>query len=478
VQAETTTEYPISTPRSLWAEQNPADWWEATVTSIRLVMSHEWVTPDEVLAVGLTGQMHGLVLLDTAGRVLRPAILWPDQRPTAQCAEITQTVGQDTWLQVTGNPVLPIFTAPKLLWVRQNQPEIYAKVAHVLLPKDYVRYCLSEEFFSDVSDASGTALFDVGQRQWSAEMLKALDIPASWLPPVSESPLVTSHISHEAANLTGLLEGTPIVSGAGDQAAQAIAAGVVAEGLVSASLGTSGVIFAASNSYRPDEQARLYTFCHALPGMWHTMGVVSAAGESLQWYHHTLGQAAVSQGQDVCALLAQQAAEAPPGSEGLLFLPYLTESRPPHPNPNARGVLFGLTLRHQRPHITRAVLEGVGYAMFDALTLIQGLGLKVDEVRLSGRGAESAVWRQILADIFNTPLVTSSVNQGAAYGAALLAGVGAGVFANVAATQTALPTGERVLPSPATAVYAASYSRYQALYSALQAEFSALVDMG
>lgn len=482
VRASTMAEYPMFTPQPLWAEQNPTDWWNATVTSIRRVLDEGGVQPDQVAGVGLTGQMHGLVLLDASGEVLRPCIMWNDQRTAAQCAAITQKVGAENVLRLTGNPVLPGFTAPKIAWVREYEPDVYAQTAKVLLPKDYVRYRLTGGFYGEVSDASGTSLFDVGQRQWSEEMLEALEIPRQWLPEVTESPVASARVSARAAEETGLLEGTPVVGGGGDQAAQAVGTGIVAEGIVSATLGTSGVVFAASDAYRVEPEGRLHAFCHAVPGMWHLMGVMLSAAGSFRWYRDTLGDVERAQaresGSDPYDLLTEAAAKVPPGCEGLLFLPYLTGERTPYPDPNARGVFFGLTLRHGKAHLTRAVLEGVTYGLLDSLELMRDLGLSIEQVRASGGGARSPLWRQILADVFGTEIVTVNVTEGAAYGAALLAGVGAGVYDSVAkaCSATVQVTG-RAEPGLAAPAYADYYPRYRALYPALAPEFEALAQV-
>jgi xylulokinase len=482
VKASVTTEYPLYTPQPLWAEQNPSDWWAATVSSIKRVLQEEGVKPADVAGVGLTGQMHGLVLLDAQGEVLRPCIMWNDQRTAVQCAAITEKVGLENVLRLTGNPILPGFTAPKIVWVRENEPEVYANVAKALLPKDYVRYRLTGGFFGEVSDASGTSMFDVGQRQWSDEMLQALEVPREWLPEVTESPEVSARISAGAAAETGLLEGTPVVGGGGDQAAQAVGTGIVAEGVVSATLGTSGVVFAASDSYRVEPQGRLHAFCHAVPGMWHLMGVMLSAAGSFRWYRDTLAEVERAQeaetGRDAYDILTEAAAEVAPGCEGLLFLPYLTGERTPYPDPNARGVFFGLTLRHGKAHMTRAVLEGVSYGLLDSLELMRALGLSIEQVRASGGGARSSLWRQILADVFDAEIVTVNVTEGAAYGAALLAGVGAGVYADVfSACEAALRLTGRTEPGPAVSIYADYYPCYRALYPALAPEFTAIAEV-
>ena len=492
--AEETREYALSMPRPLWSEQNPEDWWEGVTAGIALVLATAGVDARRVAGVGLTGQMHGLVLLDGSGEVLRPCILWNDQRTAKQCAEITERVGARRVLELTGNPVLTGFTAPKLLWVREHEPEVYGRIAHVLLPKDYIRYRLTGEFFGDVSDASGTSLFDVGQRCWSDEMLAALDVPRSWLAEVTESPIASARVRERGARETGLAPGTPVVAGAGDQAAQAVGSGIVEEGAISVTLGTSGVVFAATNHYCTEPGGRLHAFCHAVPGKWHLMGVMLSAGGSFEWFCETMGSVAYTSYARELARSAQSneegqlpgfrdfltgpAADIPAGSEGLLFLPYLTGERTPHADPHARGAFVGLTPRHGLAHLTRAVLEGVSFGLRDSLELMRTLGVLVDQVRVSGGGAKSALWRQILADVFNTEIVTLNVTQGAAYGAALLAGVGVGVWADVAtACKKVISVTGSTTPGPAAKIYEAYYPRYQALYPALAREFAAIADV-
>lgn len=481
VVAEATHEYPLSTPHPLWSEQAPADWWTAAATSIRAVIERAG-REASVAAVGLTGQMHGLVLLDGRGEVLRPAILWNDQRTVAQCEWLTREVGFARLVEWTGNAALPGFTAPKIIWVREHEPEIHARIAHVLLPKDYLRYRLTGEYRGDVSDASGTSLFDVGRRRWSDDMLGATAVPRAWLPEVAESPVASARISPAAARETGLLEGTPVVAGAGDQAAQAIGSGIIAEGEIAVTIGTSGVVFAACPRYRPELEGRLHTFCHAAPGMWHYMGVMLSAGGSLRWYRDVLGEAeraaAAAVGVDPYDVLLDDATRVPAGCEGLIFLPYLCGERTPHPDPHARGVFFGLSARHTKPHLTRAVVEGITFGLRDSLELLRGLGVTGTQVRVSGGGARSALWRQILADVFGVRVVTTNVTQGAAFGAALLAGVGAGVYPDVvAAVERVVRLTSQTDPGPASRVYAGLYPRYRALYPALASEFRALAGM-
>lgn len=467
-----TEEYPMFTPRPLWAEQSPADWWEATKGSIRRVLSESSTSGGAVGGVGLTGQMHGLVLLDERGEVLRPCIMWNDQRTGPQCAAITEALGPQRVLDLIANPILPGFTAPKIVWVREHEPEVYGRIAHVLLPKDYARFKLTGEYATEVSDASGTALLDVRSRDWSQLMLDALEIPGAWLPPVYESPEVSAQISSEAAEATGLRAGTPVVGGGGDQAAQAIGSGIVQEGIVSVTLGTSGVVFAATETFGVEPQGRLHAFCHAVPGMWHLMGVMLSAAGSFRWYRDTLGQwesdRATELRVDPYSYLTNDATFVPPGSEGLLFLPYLTGERTPHPDPDARGVYFGLTLRHTKAHLTRATLEGVTYGLRDSLELLRAMGLEIQQVRASGGGARSPFWLQLLADVFDSEIVQTNVTEGAAFGAALLAGVGTGTYADVNdACARTVQVGNTLEPGAATAVYDDYYTIYRDLYPAL-----------
>ncbi|HEX6925220.1 MAG TPA: xylulokinase [Longimicrobiaceae bacterium] len=468
-----TNSHPLYTPRPAWSEQDPVDWWTASTASIRAVLEAAGVQPADVVGIGLTGQMHGLVLLDQAGEVLRPAILWNDQRTAAQCASITERVGPERVLQITGNPVLPGFTAPKIVWVKENEPQVYARVASFLLPKDYVRYRLTGALVCDVSDASGTSVFDVGRRTWSDEILEALEIPRSWVPEVTESPEVSARVSAEGARATGLLAGTPVVSGAGDNAAAAVGTGIIRSGIISASLGTSGVVFAPLESYQPEPAGRLHAFCHAVPGQWHLMGVMLSAAGSLRWYRDAItGENEESPSFDS---LVDEARSVPAGSEGLLFLPYLSGERTPHPDPDARGAFVGLSLRHGRGHLTRAVMEGVVFGLKDSVELMKPLGLSVGRVRIAGGGARSTLWRQILADVLDAELATTDATEGAAYGAALLGGVGAGVFDSVeAASDRAVREVEHIHPGADVATYARFYERYRALYPALANEFHAM----
>lgn len=485
VIASATEEYPLYTPRPLWSEQDPADWWQGVVRALRRVLAAEGVSADEIAGVGLTGQMHGMVLLDEAGRVLRPAILWNDQRTGPQCEEITAWAGGlKRTVELTGNAVLPGFTAPKIVWVRENEPAIFDRVEQVLLPKDYIRFRLTGQYATEVSDASGTALFDVGNRRWSATMAGLLEIPMGWLPHVDESHVVTGQITEEAARLIGLKAGTPVVGGGGDQAAQAVGSGIVRPGSVSVTSGTSGVVFAHADAYAPEPEGRVHVFCHAVAGAWHAMGVMLSAGGAFRWLRDAMAGAMAGEEQAAAAaarrdpydLLTELAAAVPPGSEGLLFLPYLSGERCPYPDPNARGAFVGLTLRHGKGHLVRAVLEGVSYGLRDSLELIKGLGVPIEQVRASGGGAKSPLWRQIQADVFGTELALINVTEGAAFGAALLAGVGAGVYGDVRqAVDAAVRVTSVTTPQPAAvAVYERAYPLYRNLYPALKATFDAL----
>ncbi len=460
----------LSTPRPLWSEQNPEDWWAGMVSSIRAALAGAGADGSQVAAIGLTGQMHGLVMLDAGGNVLRPAILWNDQRTGPQCDEIRRRLGRQRLIQITGNDALTGFTAPKILWVQQNEPDIYARCRHILLPKDYIRYRLAGEPAMDCADGSGTILFDLKTRTWSPEVLSALGIPAAWLPQTYEGPQITSRVSAEAAAETGLLAGTPIVGGGGDQSAQAVGVGAVEPGIVAVTLGTSGVVFAATEAPLVEPEGRLHAFCHAVPGRWHLMGVMLSAAGSLQWHRDTLAP-----GTDFNTLVSE-AEGIPAGSEGLFFLPYLTGERTPYPDPLARGAWIGLTVRHTRAHMTRAVLEGVAFGFKDMFTLIQDAGLgAIRQVRISGGGARSPLWRQIMADVLNAELVTVNTTEGAAFGAALLAGVGAGLYPDVdTACRATIQITGRSIPGVDAAIYPPYYERYRALYPALAGEFKAI----
>ena len=456
-------EYETSVPRPLWSEQDPALWWDGSVAAIGRALQAAAVPGDAVAAVGLTGQMHGSVLLDAADRPLRPAILWNDQRTAAECDEIRRLVGAERLIEVTGNDALTGFTAPKLLWVRANEPETWSRVAHVLLPKDFVRLQLTGDHAVDKADGAGTLLFDLAARDWSDEVLAALEIDPGLLPPTYEGPEVTGRLTATAAAATGLRAGTPVVAGGGDQAANAVGVGAISPGVVALSLGTSGVLFAATDRPIVEARGRVHAFCHAVPGRWHLMSVMLSAAGSLRWYRDTLAP-----GVEFADLVGE-AADVAPGSDGLLFLPYLTGERSPHPDPLARGAFVGLTTGHQRRHLTRAVLEGVAFGLRDGLDLMTEAGIPQPSViRGSGGGLASPLWRGILADVLGTPLVGVGTVEGAAYGAALLAMPAGGLAASVAdAVERAVTVTPLADPGPAAEAYAERHARYRELYPAL-----------
>lgn len=462
--------YDYETPRPLWTEQDPKLWWEATIDAVRRVMAENDAEPRQIEAVGLTGQMHGSVLLDDAGDVVRPAILWNDQRTEEECDEIRRRVGAERLIQVTGNDALTGFTAPKLLWVARHEPDNWDRVRHVLLPKDYVRYRLTDEYAVDVAGGSGTILFDLARRTWSSEVLDALDIDPALLPPTFEGPAVTGVLTPQAAEATGLAAGTPVVGGGGDQSANAVGVGAVVEGLVALSLGTSGVVFATTDVPAIEAKGRVHSFCHAVPGRWHMMGVMLSAAGSLRWLRSAIAP------DSTFEELVEGAAEVPAGSDGLFFLPYLTGERTPHPDPHARGAFVGLTVRHDLRHLTRAVLEGVAFGLRDGLDLMIGAGLDPPtQIRASGGGTRSALWRQILADVLGAEIVTVATEEGAAYGAGLLAAVGAGWFPTVEeACARVVDVQPSADPSDEADLYRQRQEQYRALYPALAPTFSAL----
>lgn len=462
-----TSEYRFSAPRPLWSEQDPAAWWEGAIVAIGSALAAAGASGDDVVAVGLTGQMHGLVLLDEADRILRPAILWNDQRTAAECDAIRAAVGPERLIEITGNDALTGFTAPKLVWVRDREPDVWARVAHVLLPKDYLRLRLTGDHALDKADGAGTILFDLAARDWSAEVLAALEIPAAWLPPTFEGPEVTGTLTAEAAAATSLLVGTPVVAGGGDQAANAVGVGVLSPGEMALSLGTSGVVFAATDRPLSDRHRIVHAFCHAVPGRWHMMSVMLSAAGSLRWFRDALAPT-----EDFGTLVGSAAA-VDAATDGLFFLPYLTGERSPYPDPFARGAFVGLTLGHDRRHMTRAVIEGVAFGLRDGLELMLAAGLPPPKrIRASGGGTASRLWRSILADVLEAEIATVSTTEGAAYGAAVLAAVGAGWFPDAETATTTLvrvtPVAE---PGPAVDAYRAAHARYRALYPALAPTF-------
>ncbi len=474
VLATSNPEYPFQTPAPLCAETDPDVWWDATCKAIRELLA---VTdPQLVSGIGLTGQMHGLVLIDEKGAPLRPCIMWNDQRSFQECEEMTERIGAAEVLRITGNPILAGFTAPKLRWVEKNEPEIFAKISKVLLPKDFIRYRLTGEFFSEMSDASGTSMLNVGERKWSEEILEAMGWSMSWLPELTESTVASAKISSDASARTGLIVNTPVVAGGGDQAAQAVGCGIVEEGMVSATLGTSGVVFAQSDEYRVEPDGKLHAFCHAVPGKWHLMGVMLSAAGSFQWYKNQLGEEEQRREQNgegnAYDLLTHAAAAIDPGCEGLLFLPYLSGERTPYPDPHAKGAFVGMTLRHGKAHLTRAVLEGVSYGLKDSLSLMQALGVQPAKIILSGGGARSELWKQMLSDIFETPCCLVNATEGAAYGAALLAAVGCGALPTVEdASRAWIRETQQIGMGPNSPKYKKNYRIYQDLYPSLKNAF-------
>jgi xylulokinase len=460
-------EYGYDVPQPLWSEQDPELWWSGAVAAIGSVLASTGVAAEDVTAIGLTGQMHGLTLLDAADRVLRPAILWNDQRTGAECDLIREAVGPSRLISITGNDALTGFTAPKLVWVREHEPQIWARIGHVLLPKDFVRLRLTGGYAVDVADGAGTLLFDLRARTWSDEVVSALGIARAWLPETFEGPAVTGLISETAAAATGLRSGTPVIAGGGDQAANAVGVGAVAPGETALSLGTSGVVFAPTDRPIVEPHGRVHAFCHAVPDRWHLMSVMLSAAGSLRWFRD-----AVAPGVSFTAL-SDEAASVAPGSQGVLFLPYLTGERSPYPDPLARGAFVGLTVGHTRAHLARSVMEGVAFGLRDGLDLMVGAGMPAPtRIRASGGGTASPVWRQILADVLDAEIATVGTTEGAAYGAAVLAAVGRGWFKSVdAAAQAWVATTVVASPGPDVALYRDRHAAYRELYPALAPTF-------
>jgi xylulokinase len=478
ILASAVESYPCYVPRPLWSEQDPEDWWQATIRSVRRVVQKAKLKPAEVKAIGLSGQMHGSVFLDKRQRVIRRAILWNDQRTSAECREMEERVGgRANLIRLVANPAMTGFTAPKILWLRNHEPRHFEKLAKVLLPKDEVRRRMTGEFATEVSDASGMLLLDVAQRRWSKELLAALELDESLLATCYESEEVTGKLTPQAADLLGLSTECVVVGGAGDCAAGAVGNGIVQRGVLSTSIGTSGVMFVHSDEVKIDPQGRVHTFCHAVRGKWHMMGVNLSAGGSLQWFRNELCKADMAQakkaGKEVYELLIREAESVRPGSDGLFFLPYLSGERTPHADPDARGCFVGLTLAHTRGHLIRAIMEGVTYAMRDSLEIIEGLGVPVQQIRASGGGSRSPLWRQIQADVFGRKVVTINSEEGPAYGVALLAAVGAGAFKNIAEAckATIRVVKQTSVNRAAKAYYDRAFPEYQQLYRSLKDDF-------
>ncbi len=468
IVAEASSEYPLLSPRPGWTEQDPADWWEGAKEVLKKVATE---AGERVAGIGLTGQMHGSVFLDASDQVIRPALLWNDQRTRRQCEQITGAVGEERLISIAGNPALTGFQAPKIVWLKEEEPENFGRISRVLLPKDYVRLQLTGEYATDASDAAGTLLLDMRARDWSREILDALEIPQSWMPEVYEGPESTGALRESVAEELGLPEGIPVAAGGGDNAAAAVGTGIVGQGLVNSSVGTSGVLFAHASEFTPDPSGRLHAFCHAVPGAYHLMGVTLSAGGSLSWWRETLGS-------DYDELV-EAASGVSPGSEGLIFLPYLSGERTPHLDPRARGAFFGLTARHGVEHMTRAVMEGVIFSLRDSLEIMCGLDVPVEDVRATGGGARSDLWLQLQADIYATPIRRTVADEGPAYGAALLAGVASGTYAGVEeATSVVRLREETTEPDPERSkIYEEHYEVYRSLYPATSSAMSRLTDL-
>jgi xylulokinase len=469
ILASATQEHaPFASPQIGWAEQSPEDWWRACGLAVRKALAAASLPADQIACVGFSGQMHGAVMLDEEDKVVRPALIWCDVRTEKQCRELTEKIGAQELIRLTCNPALPNFTLTKFLWVRENEPQNWKRVRSVMLPKDYVRFRLTGGRATDMADASGTLLLDVAHRRWSQEMMQAAELEESLLPRLFESPEICGTVSASGAAATGLHPGTPVVAGAGDQAAGAVGMGIAAPGAVSATIGTSGVVFAATDRPSLDSRGRLHTFCHAVPGRWHVMGVTQAAGLSLRWFRDTFGVGA-NDARDPYERLTDEAAAVPPGSDGLLWAPYLMGERTPHLDPNTRAALIGLTASHKRGHVVRAILEGVAFSLKDSFTLFAEMGVPVRRIRLGGGGARSALWRQIQADVYGHEVEILEAEEGAAYGAAILAGVGAGMWSSVdTACDAVVKVAHRVLPQPAAVERMnAGYVAYRRMYPAI-----------
>jgi xylulokinase len=468
--ASATSEHaPFASPQTGWAEQDPYDWWRACAEAVKGVISQSGIKSSEIGCIGLSGQMHGAVLLDERDEVIRPALIWCDQRTDEQCRSITDKVGANRLIELTCNPALTGFTLPKLMWVRDHEPRLWEKVRTILLPKDYVRFRLTGERATDVADASGMLLLNVAKRQWSNEMLEAGAVNIEWLPKVYESPEITGRVSARGASETGLQEGTTIVAGAGDQAAGAVGMGIVKSGTVSSTIGTSGVVFAATDKPALDKHGRVHTFCHAIPNRWHVMGVTQAAGLSLRWFRDQFGTT-TNDDRDPYERLTEEAAKIPPGSDGVLWTPYLMGERTPHLDPHARAALIGLAANHTRGNIIRAILEGVAFSLKDTFVIFDEMGVPVETIRLGGGGARSALWRQIQADVYNHKVEIVEAEEGAAYGAAVLAGVGGGIWSSVdAACDAIVRIADRVFPNKEhSSLMNQQYAIYRNIYPALK----------
>lgn len=478
--ASALSEYPLYQPNIGWAEQDPEDWWNATVITIKKVIYKSGVNPSDIKGVGLSGQMHGAVLLDSDNNVLRKSIIWCDQRSHKECEQITSIVGREKLISITANPALTGFTASKIMWVKNNEPQIFNKVKKILLPKDYIRFRLTGEFATEVSDASGMQLMDIPKRQWSGEILQKLEIDSNMLGKLYESYEISGNVNKSASELTGLKEGTPVAGGAGDQAAGAVGNGIVKSGVISSTIGTSGVVFAYTDKVSIDPKGRVHTFCHAVPNTWHIMGVTQGAGLSLKWFRDNFcieeKRTAELMGVDPYVLMDQEAEKIEPGSKGLIYLPYLMGERTPHLDPDAKGVFFGLSALHEKPDMVRSVMEGVVYSLKDCLEIIKDMNVEIKEVRASGGGGKSKLWRQMQADVFGTGITTINSSEGPALGVALLAGVGAGIYKSVEeACDAAIKVKSVQQPDMSnTKKYSEFYKIYTKLYTSLKDNYSEL----
>lgn len=471
VIATATSAYPLLTPRPQWTEQDPADWWAGVTQVVGAVTRQVQEGGERVSGIGLTGQMHGSVFLDAAGDVLRPALLWNDQRTAKQCEQITERVGEQRLVDITGNPALTGFQAPKVLWLRDEEPEAYKRVERVLLPKDYIRYRLTGEFATDASDAAGTLFLDLRQRTWSREVLDALDVPEGWLPTVYESPETTGTLNPAVAAELGLPPGIPVAAGGGDNAAAAIGTAITREGLVSSSIGTSGVLFAHADECTLDPSGRIHAFCHSVPDRYCLLAVTLSAGGSLRWWREVAGL-------DYDGLVAE-AETAPPGAEGLVFLPYLTGERTPHLDSEARGAFVGLTARHTRAHLTRALMEGVLFSLRDGLEIMRDLGIRPTEIRATGGGASSPLWLQLQADVYGSPVHRLAIEEGAAYGAALLGQIAAATFRSVDEATAVVRTLDEVTEADPQRIkmYEELYAVYRPLYATMREDMHRLAEL-
>lgn len=482
--ASASEEYPLYQPQNGWAEQNPEDWWNAAVHTLGGVIKKSGVAPENIVSLGISGQMHGLVMLDMYGEVLRPSIIWCDQRTEKECEEITALVGKERLIEITANPALTGFTASKIMWVKKNEPEIYAKCRHILLPKDYLRYKLTGEFATEMSDASGMQLLDVANRKWSKEVLQALDIDQSLLGKLYESPEVTGSISEKASRETGLSVLTKVVGGAGDNAAAAVGTGVVREGSAFTTIGTSGVVYAHTDKPVIDPKGRVHTFCCAVPGAWHVMGVTQAAGLSLQWLRNNFCGKEMAEseksGVPIYKIMDDEAAEIAVGSDKLIYLPYLMGERTPHLDPNCRGTFFGLSAVHTTAHMIRAVMEGVGFSLYDCVLILKEMGIVPNEMLITGGGGKSELWRRMLCDIFNMNLRTIDSQEGPALGVAVLAAVGAEIYSSVPEACDVMVKKNSDITVPIksnTEIYHKYHSVYTNLYKSLKDDFKALSEL-